>query len=247
MARANQGRWLFLWLAAAGCICIHPLPATAEEDCPPYLGPEVPILSHADSLALLIDVPARLTHAQRQLDECRALSRSGRFLDAQCSVERLMASLHELRQQVSMSYAENQKLIDLVRMAGGVRLNCVRQHLSVRPSFHPSDPDADESGDGEAPESPPPPALTPTDSMLAGPAAQEILPEDNDRVQKWIDFFTGRGRPTFSAWLKRSGEYTQMMVPILERNGLPVDLIHLVFVESGFNPLAFSRSAASGP
>ena len=146
MARANQGRWLFLWLAAAGCICIHPLPATAEEDCPPYLGPEVPILSHADSLALLIDVPARLTHAQRQLDECRALSRSGRFLDAQCSVERLMASLHELRQQVSMSYAENQKLIDLVRMAGGVRLNCVRQHLSVRPSFHPSDPDADESG-----------------------------------------------------------------------------------------------------
>jgi membrane-bound lytic murein transglycosylase D len=117
----------------------------------------------------------------------------------------------------------------------------------VRPSFgeKPAPADADTGTDiADVPLSQ---ASLPSDSLLASADAQQIQPESNDRVQKWIDFFTGRGRKTFSAWLQRSGSYMDMMVPVLERNGMPADLIHLVFVESGFNPKAFSSSAASGP
>jgi len=77
--------------------------------------------------------------------------------------------------------------------------------------------------------------------------APAIETEDNARVQKWIDFYTGRGRGTFEMWLTRSGLYMDWMKTILRGEGLPTDLVHLVFVESGFNPQALSRSRAVGP
>src|SRR5262249_23992600 len=77
--------------------------------------------------------------------------------------------------------------------------------------------------------------------------APPIATEDNVRVQKWIDFYTGRGRGTFEMWLTRSGLYMDWMKTILRGEGLPTDLVHLVFVESGFNPQALSRSRAVGP
>ncbi len=77
------------------------------------------------------------------------------------------------------------------------------------------------------------------------PNAIEI--ESHPRVDKWLDYFTGRGRPVFERWLVRSGLYMNWMKGILEREGVPTDLVHLVFVESGFNPHARSYASAVGP
>ena len=62
-----------------------------------------------------------------------------------------------------------------------------------------------------------------------------------------MDFFMGAGRSTFERWLKRSGRYMDLFRSVLQREGLPPDLVHLVFVESGFNLNARSVSAAVGP
>lgn len=69
----------------------------------------------------------------------------------------------------------------------------------------------------------------------------------NHKVQKWMNYFTGRGRKFFAAWLSRSGRYIPMMQSILRENGLPEDLIYLAMIESGFKPYAYSRARASGP
>ena len=75
----------------------------------------------------------------------------------------------------------------------------------------------------------------------------DVEPQDHELVTKWMDFFMGAGRSTFERWLKRSGRYMEMFRSVLQREGLPPDLVHLVFVESGFNVNARSVSAAVGP
>lgn len=75
----------------------------------------------------------------------------------------------------------------------------------------------------------------------------DVEPQDHELVAKWMDFFMGAGRSTFERWLKRSGRYMELFRSVLQREGLPPDLVHLVFVESGFNVNARSVSAAVGP
>jgi peptidoglycan lytic transglycosylase D len=83
--------------------------------------------------------------------------------------------------------------------------------------------------------------------VLNQPAVDAIQPQINDQVRRYIDFFSGAGRSTFERWLKRSGRYMDLFRSVLQREGLPPDLVHLVFVESGFNLNARSVSAAVGP
>ena len=83
--------------------------------------------------------------------------------------------------------------------------------------------------------------------VLNAPAADAIQPQYNDQVYKWVEYFCGAGRPVFEKWLRRSGRYMHLFRSVLEREGLPPDLVHLVFVESGFNVKARSHSAAVGP
>ena len=87
----------------------------------------------------------------------------------------------------------------------------------------------------------------PDEKTLNAPAKDEIEPQWNDQVEHWVEFFTGAGRSTFERWLKRSGRYMGLFRSVLQREGLPPDLVHLVFVESGFNVNARSVSAAVGP
>lgn len=92
----------------------------------------------------------------------------------------------------------------------------------------------------------------PDEASLEQPALDEgafdaIEVESNPRVEKWLDYFTGRGRPVFERYLVRSGLYMNWMKGVLEREGVPTDLVHLVFVESGFNPHARSYASAVGP
>ncbi len=75
----------------------------------------------------------------------------------------------------------------------------------------------------------------------------DVETQDHQLVTKWMDFFMGAGRSTFERYLKRSGRYMDLFRSVLQREGLPPDLVHLVFVESGFNMNARSVSAAVGP
>ena len=87
------------------------------------------------------------------------------------------------------------------------------------------------------------------DPAWALPALDDsaIPVESHPMVDKWVHYFTGRGRPTFERWLERSGRYMDSMKAILEKEGVPTDLVHVVFVESGFNPQARSVASAVGP
>ncbi len=69
----------------------------------------------------------------------------------------------------------------------------------------------------------------------------------NSRVEYWIDYFCGRGRPYFEKYLARSEFFIPYIVPILKQNGVPEDLVYLAMIESGFNNLARSRARAVGP
>ncbi|HET7380396.1 MAG TPA: transglycosylase SLT domain-containing protein, partial [Gaiellales bacterium] len=85
------------------------------------------------------------------------------------------------------------------------------------------------------------------DDVLNRPAVDDIELQMNADVLKYIAFFTGAGRSTFERWLKRSGRYMDLFRSVLQKEGLPPDLVHLVFVESGFNVNARSYAAAVGP
>ena len=69
----------------------------------------------------------------------------------------------------------------------------------------------------------------------------------NAIVDRWIEYFTGPGRPSFSVWLGRGGRYIGLFREILEQRRLPKDLAYLSLIESGFNPKARSRAGAVGP
>lgn len=69
----------------------------------------------------------------------------------------------------------------------------------------------------------------------------------NDRVHRFLDYFQGSGRDSFSVWLLRSGKYIPMMKGILEAWGMPTDLVYMAMIESGFSLKARSYKGAVGP
>jgi membrane-bound lytic murein transglycosylase D len=81
----------------------------------------------------------------------------------------------------------------------------------------------------------------------AQPKLRPVKAERNERVDKWIDFYTGRGRDQFQLWLVRSGSYMDLLARNLKAEGVPEELANLVFVESGFNMHARSMARAVGP
>jgi membrane-bound lytic murein transglycosylase D len=83
--------------------------------------------------------------------------------------------------------------------------------------------------------------------VLNTPAVGDIEPQLNADVYRYIEYFTGAGRSVFERWLIRSGRYMNLFREVLKKEGLPPDLVHLVFVESGFNIHARSVAAAVGP
>lgn len=70
---------------------------------------------------------------------------------------------------------------------------------------------------------------------------------ENEKVQYYIDYFSGPGHKVFARWLERSGRYMEMIQEIFAAEGLPLDLGYLAMIESGFNDRAYSSAHASGP
>ena len=68
----------------------------------------------------------------------------------------------------------------------------------------------------------------------------------HERVQSYIEYFTGRARRHFEIYLSRLARYDSMIRARLREGGLPQDLVYLAMIESGMNPNAVSRSHAVG-
>lgn len=66
-------------------------------------------------------------------------------------------------------------------------------------------------------------------------------------VDRNISLFSDRIRERFSIWLLRSGKYLELMKAILKEKSVPEDIAFLPFIESGFNPNAYSVARAVGP
>jgi membrane-bound lytic murein transglycosylase D len=65
-------------------------------------------------------------------------------------------------------------------------------------------------------------------------------------VQKHILVFSEKIKERFSLYLVRSGRYLDMMKEILKERNVPEEIVFLPLIESGFNPLAYSRARAVG-
>lgn len=68
----------------------------------------------------------------------------------------------------------------------------------------------------------------------------------HERVQYWMDYFSGRSRWHFTRYLERLGRYDSLIRTSLAAAGLPRDMIYLAMIESGFNQNARSRAGAVG-
>ena len=68
----------------------------------------------------------------------------------------------------------------------------------------------------------------------------------NDRIQYFVERFTGSRREVIELWLNRSRRYLGMIRETLRKHGLPEDLAFTAMIESGFNPVAVSRVGAKG-
>ena len=68
----------------------------------------------------------------------------------------------------------------------------------------------------------------------------------NKQVEMYLHYFQNGFREQFAQWLQKSTMYLPMMEAALAEAGLPRDLVYLAMIESGYNPLACSRSKAVG-
>ena len=95
---------------------------------------------------------------------------------------------------------------------------------------------------------PPEPEAAEIPPVLAVPGAVSFdIPMATDpRVQRWVDYLSGRGRTWFARWLARSTRYVPIFWEILDEYDLPRDLVFVSMVESGFSPIAYSWAHAAG-
>lgn len=85
---------------------------------------------------------------------------------------------------------------------------------------------------------------SPAQELCASPVPITVV--RNERVEKWLRYFQGRGRDEMARWLSREGKYRPMIDSTLAEYGLPRELFYLSMIESGLNPKAYSSAHASG-
>ena len=93
-------------------------------------------------------------------------------------------------------------------------------------------------------------AAAATPAPVAGGVAEKPvmdLPDlEHPRVDSWIKRFTGPMRSSYATYLSRMTKYEPMISEKLAKRDMPQGLIYLAMIESGFNPSAKSRVAATG-
>ena len=72
------------------------------------------------------------------------------------------------------------------------------------------------------------------------------LMEKEPAVLAWIQYFTGKDKERFSRFLERGNRYKDIIVKILEEEGVPQEIYYLAMIESGFVTFAKSHASAVG-
>jgi len=208
-----------LTVLAAVCILSAPRAVLAGLTAPLVAPiPPVPL----DSLAGEAGDP--LAAAREAYETAWAQRQAGEHDAAVRTAERAIETL-TLQIQAAPNPGARRELLDIHSKLTGVR-DASRDALQ-----HVDKP----AGDGADPD------------VLTATAIEDIEPQFNAEVYRYIEYFTGAGRSVFERWMIRSGRYMDLFRNVLKKEGLPPDLVHLVFVESGFNVHARSVSAAVGP
>jgi membrane-bound lytic murein transglycosylase D len=101
----------------------------------------------------------------------------------------------------------------------------LKKEISTLPVYQPALPDA-------ITESPP----VPWRNRIQIPIKEPL-------IQKYIRFYQGEGRRTFSGAVEKGKEYIPQMTEILESHGVPAELVWIVLVESRFEKHASYRGA----
>ena len=71
--------------------------------------------------------------------------------------------------------------------------------------------------------------------------------DSNALVDKWVTYYSrGPGRDSMRRYLERSNRYRNLMQSMLRKEGLPLDIIYMSMLESGFYPYARSSQNAIG-
>jgi len=78
------------------------------------------------------------------------------------------------------------------------------------------------------------------------PAKYDFPITVNKQVLYYMGLFQGKQRNYFTYWLARSSMYRPHIEAELKKAGLPLDLVFLAMIESGFNPSAYSPAKACG-
>ena len=92
-----------------------------------------------------------------------------------------------------------------------------------------------------------PDSLVPATGTHLPSLQADLLKVQHAKVDRWMDYFTGRGRKHFQIWLDRQAEVDSLITSILEDEGLPTELIYLAMIESGLSTRARSSVGAVGP
>ncbi len=69
---------------------------------------------------------------------------------------------------------------------------------------------------------------------------------NNERVEWWINYYTGRGRERFQRHLDHADSYAPMVQKILQENQVADELFYIALIESGFITKARSHAGAVG-
>jgi len=92
-----------------------------------------------------------------------------------------------------------------------------------------------------------PDSLVPATGTHLPPLHADLLKVEHGKVDRWVEYFTGRGRRHFQIWLDRQGAVDSLITTILAEEGLPEELIYLAMIESGLSTRARSNVGAVGP
>jgi membrane-bound lytic murein transglycosylase D len=68
---------------------------------------------------------------------------------------------------------------------------------------------------------------------------------DRQEIRRFVNYFLAN-RQSFENTLRRASYYMPIIVPIVQKHGLPEELALLPAIESAFNPFAVSRAGAAG-
>lgn len=82
--------------------------------------------------------------------------------------------------------------------------------------------------------------------LSVGEVDRNLSTDDMREVQVYFKHYVHSARPVVERFMRRSQPYIDYTRRIFSERGLPEELAYLAFVESGYNPVAVSRSNAVG-